>query len=304
MKRISVGGEFNASEISLGCMRMGAMDKKEAEALVKGALDCGIDFFDHADIYGDGCSEEVFGQVIRENSLRGKMLLQSKCGIRQGFYDLSKSHILKSADGILKRLQTDYLDVLLLHRPDALTEPGEVAEAFYKLLVSGKVRYFGVSNHKPYNIELLKKYVRQPLIINQLQFSITESTMVSGNISANIGGSADGVSRDGGVLDYCRINGITIQPWSPFQYGFFKGSFLDSPEYPGLNKKLRELADKYGVEKETVAVAWILRHPARMQPVIGTTKLHRLQAAVKACDITLTREEWYGLYKAAGHEVP
>ena len=232
------------------------------------------------------------------------MILQSKCGIKPGIcYDLSKEHILASVDGSLKRLKTDYLDVLLLHRPDALVEPEEVAEAFEILHNSGKVRHFGVSNHNPMQIQLLQKYVKQPLHINQLQLSITNANMVTQGLHVNMSDN-EAVNRDGSVLDFCRLNDITIQPWSPFQYGFFEGVFLGSDKFPELNQKIDEIADKYNVSNTAIAMAWLLRHPANMQPVTGTMNVTRLLDCIKATQIQLTREEWYGVYLAAGNVLP
>lgn len=290
--------------IAVGCMRINSLGQAEAEKFVRTALEAGANFFDHADIYGGGQCEEIFADAIQMNDdVREKIILQSKCGIRQGMFDFSKEHILNSVDGILKRLKTDYLDVLLLHRPDALVEPEEVAEAFDQLESSGKVRHFGVSNQNPMQIELLKKYVKQPLVANQLQLSITNATMISNGINVNMENAA-AVNRDGSILDYCRLHDITIQPWSPFQYGFFEGVFLGSEKFPELNRKIDEIAAKYEVSNTTIAIAWLLRHPAKMQPVTGTMNLERIQDCSKAADITLTREEWYEIYRAAGNVLP
>jgi predicted oxidoreductase len=218
-------------------------------------------------------------------------------------FDFSRQHILESVNGILKRLKTSYLDILLLHRPDALVEPEEVAEAFNILKNSGKVRYFGVSNQNPMQIQLLKKWLQQPILVNQLQLSITNATMISSGINVNME-NASAVNRDGSVLDYCRLNDITIQPWSPFQYGFFEGVFLGSDKFPELNRKIDEIAEKYQVSNTTIALAWILRHPARMQPVTGTMNPGRLKDCCQAADIRLTREEWYEIYCAAGNKLP
>jgi predicted oxidoreductase len=218
-------------------------------------------------------------------------------------FDFSKEHILKSVEGSLKRLKTDYLDVLLLHRPDTLVEPEEVAEAFDKLQSSGKVRNFGVSNQNPMQIQLLQKALKQPIVANQLQLSITNSTMISAGINVNMLNEA-AVNRDGGVLEFCRLNDITIQPWSPFQYGFFEGVFLNNKKFPELNSKIDEIAAKYEVTNTTIAIAWILRHPAHMQPVTGTMNADRLKDCIKAADIYLTREEWYEIYRAAGNILP
>lgn len=305
MRKIRLGvSELEVPVVAVGCMRINQLQPKEAEQFVQTALDLGANFFDHADIYGGGACEEIFAQAIHMNDrVREKVILQSKCGIREGRYDFSKEHILNSVDGILRRLRTDYLDVLLLHRPDALVEPEEVAEAFDILHSTGKVRYFGVSNHKPMQIELLKKYVRQPILANQLQLSIMHAYMISNGMNVNMDVPA-AYDRDGSVLDYCRLHEITIQPWSPFLYGFFEGVFVGNEKFPTLNAKMDEIGARYGVTKTTLAIAWLLRHPAKMQPVVGTTNLQRLKDCVTAAEVNLTREEWYEIYLAAGNTLP
>lgn len=305
MKRITIGNSaLTASEISLGCMRMADLSKEDANKVINTALENGIDFFDHADIYGGGKSEEVFADAIDMNAtIREKMILQSKCGIRQGFFDFSKEHIIASVEGSLKRLKTDYLDTLLLHRPDTLFEPEEVAAAFTELEKSGKVRHFGVSNQNPGQIELLKKYVDQELIANQLQFSIMHTGMIDTgfNVNMTINPSLD---RDGGILEYSRLNNMTIQAWSPFQYGFFEGVFLDNDKFPELNKTIDKIAADKGVTNSAIAVAWIQRHPASFQTVVGTMNPGRIADIAKASDVTLSREEWYEIYRAAGNQLP
>ncbi|MBC1518821.1 aldo/keto reductase family oxidoreductase [Listeria welshimeri] len=305
MKRITIGNSaLTASEISLGCMRMADLSKEDANKVINTALENGIDFFDHADIYGGGKSEEVFADAIDMNAtIREKMILQSKCGIRQGFFDFSKEHIISSVEGSLKRLKTDYLDTLLLHRPDTLFEPEEVAAAFTELEKSGKVRHFGVSNQNPGQIELLKKYVDQELIANQLQFSIMHTGMIDTgfNVNMTIDPSLD---RDGGILEYSRLNNMTIQAWSPFQYGFFEGVFLDNGKFPELNKTIDKVAADKGVTNSAIAVAWIQRHPASFQTVVGTMNPGRIADIAKASDVTLSREEWYEIYRAAGNQLP
>lgn len=308
MKTIKLGtSTLEVPVVAVGCMRMNSLDKQQAERFVKTSLELGANFFEHADIYGGGKCEEIFADAIQMSpSVRDKVILQSKCGIRpdKGMFDFSKEHILASVDGILKRLKTEYLDVLLLHRPDTLVEPEEVAEAFDQLERAGKVRHFGVSNQNPMQIQLLKKSVKQPIVANQLQLSITNATMISQGFNVNMENGA-AVNRDGSILDFCRLHDITIQPWSPFQYGFFEGVFLGNNEkFPELNKKIDEVAAHYGVSNTTIAVAWLLRHPANMQPVIGTMNLERLADCVKAAEITLTREEWYGIFRAAGNILP
>lgn len=305
MKTINIpNSSLTVSAVALGCMRIAKLPTQEASTLLNTALDAGINFFDHADIYGGGKSEEKFAEALGMNpAVREKLLIQSKCGIRQGFFDFSAAHILAAVDGSLQRLQTDYLDVLLLHRPDALVEPEEVAEAFTSLETSGKVRYFGVSNQNPMQIELLQKFVKQKLLFNQLQLSITNTGMIDAGLNVNMKIDA-GVDRDGSILDYCRLHEITIQPWSPFQYGFFEGVFLDNPKFPELNKAIDALAAEKGVTNTTIAVAWLLRHPARMQPIIGTTNPARVKESCQAANITLTRQEWYAIYRAAGNKLP
>lgn len=289
-----------------GCMRFSDFDRDGMNRYIHSAMELGINFFDHADIYGGGRSEEVFGEAMKGDGTlkRDEMILQSKCGIRPGVcYDLSKDYIINSVDGILCRLNTEYLDILLLHRPDALVEPWEVAEAFDELEKAGKVRAFGVSNHKPMQIELLKKYVKQPLLFNQMQFSIPVSNMVANGLEVNMN-SYGAVDRDGSVLDYCRLNDMTIQAWSPFQMPEWKGCFLGSDEYWQLNQEICVLAEKYQVSDMAIATAWILRHPAKMQVIAGTTNLDRLKQIATGSQIELTREEWYKLYMAAGHPLP
>lgn len=305
MKKLELGNSgLEVSEISLGCMRMDQLSKQDANRVIENALEQGIDMFDHADIYGGGKSEEIFADAINmDSSTREKMVIQSKCGIRDGFFDFSKEHILASVEGSLKRLKTDYLDVLLLHRPDTLVEPEEVAEAFNELKRSGKVRHFGVSNHNPTQVELLKKYVEQDLVANQLQLSMMFTPMIDAGLNVNMEHDP-AIVRDGGVLDYSRLHNMTVQPWSPFQHGFFEGVFVDNDKFPILNEKLQEYAEKKGVTKSAIAIAWILRHPARMQPVVGTMNPERLQNIAKASEVNLTKEEWYDLYRVAGNKLP
>lgn len=305
MKTIHIAGtDLDVSEISLGCMRISGMSNAEISRLIHTSLDEGVTFFDHADIYGGGQSEAKFAEALDMNAtLRESMHIQSKCGIRKGMFDFSKAHILEAVDGSLKRLRTDYLDVLLLHRPDTLVEPEEVAEAFDILETSGKVRYFGVSNQNPMQIELLTKFVKQKIVFNQLQLSITNTGMIDAGINVNM--EIDhSIDRDGSILDYCRLKDITIQPWSPFQYGFFEGVFLDNDKFPELNRVIDEMAAAKGVANTAIAIAWILRHPAKMQPIVGTTNAERLKDICKASDITLSRQEWYAIYLAAGNKLP
>ncbi|MDK2902690.1 MAG: hypothetical protein PWQ93_609 [Clostridiales bacterium] len=305
MKYIDIGnGKLHAPAIALGCMRIAKMPIGEVAALVDTALEAGINFFDHADIYGMGKSEEVFAEAVdMKPSIREKFIIQTKCGIRDGFYDFSKEHILTSVDSSLKRLKTDYIDILLLHRPDTLMEPEEVAEAFDILYRSGKVKYFGVSNQHPMQIELLSKYLNQDILINQLQFSIAHTGMIDFGFNVNMKNEPS-INRDGSILEYCRLKGITIQAWSPFQYGFFEGVFLDNDKFPELNQKINEIAEEKGVANTAIAVAWILRHPAKIQTIVGTTNSKRLKDICQASEVELTRQEWYEIYKAAGNKLP
>lgn len=301
---IMANGNIKASEIGLGCMRIAKLDKNTINSLINTALDCGINFFDHADIYGAGKSEEIFNEAISLTpSLREKIIIQSKCSIRSGMYDFSKDYIINSVDGILKRLNTEYLDILLLHRPDTLMEPEEVNEAFEKLYKEGKVRNFGVSNHNAMQIELLNKYLTNKVTINQLQFSIMHTGIIDSGINVNMKNSSS-IDRDGSILEYCRLKDINIQAWSPYQYGFFEGTFIDNPKFPELNKKLAEIADKYNVSKTAIATAWILRHPAKIQTIVGTTNKNRLRDICTASNVNLTRQEWYEIYLSAGNMLP
>lgn len=305
MRTIQFGSsDLQVPVVGVGCMRIKTLTPAEAEGFVQTALALGANFFDHADIYGGGICEEIFANAIHMSpSVRETIILQSKVGIRKGMYDFSKEHILSAVDGCLARLQTEYLDVLLLHRPDALVEPEEVAGAFDVLESNGKVRLFGVSNHKPIQIALLKKCVRQALHANQLQLSIAHAGMITNGTHVNTEEDA-ALDRDGSVLDYCRLHDITIQPWSPFQHGFFSGAFVNNPAFPELNACLDQLAVQYGVSSTAIALAWILRHPARMQPIVGTMNPARLKECVQAAEIYLNREEWYSIYRAAGHTLP
>lgn len=304
MKAIKIGGKMEASAISLGCMRMSELDERCVDAVMDTAIANRINFFDHADIYGGGKAEQVFGEYLkRHRGQREHIIIQTKCAIHDGQFDFSKEHILKSVDGSLSRLGVEYLDVLLLHRPDTLMIPEEVAEAFDSLEQSGKVKYFGVSNQNMMQMELLKTAVKQPLMINQLQFSVTEAGMVTSGMNVNMK-NAESVMHDGSFLEYSRIKNITIQTWSPFQHGFFGGSFVDNDKFPKLNQVLAEIGEAHGLTKTGVAAAWILRHPANMQIVAGTMNPKRLEEICKAGDVELSRSEWYEIYRAAGHTLP
>lgn len=297
--------ECEVSQVALGCMRISDKTDKEMDFYLNNAIELGINYFDHADIYGGGKCEEVFGAALKRNpTLRDKMYIQTKCSIVPGsMYDFSKEHIISAVDGSLKRLGVDYVDVLLLHRPDLLMEPAEVAEAFDELEAKGKVKNFGVSNHSALQIELLQREMNQKLSINQMQLSITNANMIASGANVNLP-CEDGVNYDGYLRDYCRLKGITIQPWSPLQYGFIAGSFVDNRKYKSLNKVIDELAEKYGLTSTGMAIAWLMRLPDKMQPVVGSTNPDRIKAVAEAADVTISREDWYRIYREAGYRLP
>jgi len=309
MKTLTLpNSSLNASNIILGLMRITSMSDDDIRDLVGAARDAGINYFDHADVYGSErhqC-ERRFGESVTFTSAeRESVIIQSKVGIRSGFFDFSAEHILRSVDESLDALNTDYLDMLLLHRPDALVEPDEVAKAFDTLHSSGKVRNFGVSNHTPGQIELLKRSVNRPLIANQVRLSITHAPLIASGVAANMAALDQSVDRDNGMLDYCRLNDITLQAWSPFQKGFFDGVFLgDRENYAKLNDVIDELAAAYDVPAAAIAVAWITRHPANIQVVLGTTNVEHMRDSAAGSEVPLTREEWYRLFTAAGYILP
>ncbi|HGC8668668.1 TPA: aldo/keto reductase family oxidoreductase [Streptococcus agalactiae] len=295
---------IRATRIALGCMRMSDLKGKQAEEVVGTALDLGINFFDHADIYGGGLSELRFRDAIKHlNVNRDKMIIQSKCGIREGYFDFSKEYILSSVDGILERLGTEYLDFLILHRPDVLVEPEEVAEAFTKLRAEGKVKHFGVSNQNRFQMELLQSYLDEPLAVNQLQLSPAHTPMFDAGLNVNMLNKAS-IEHDDGIVDYCRLKRVTIQAWSPFQIDLSRGLFVNHPDYKELNETIAKLAKNYNVSSEAIVIAWILRHPAKMQAIVGSMNPSRLKAIDKANDIALTRKEWYDIYRSAGNILP
>lgn len=305
MKKMQLGkSELLTSNIGLGCMRMADKSIKEAEEVIETALANGINFFDHADIYGQGQSEEIFAQASKNITYkREDVILQSKVGIRPNMFDFSKEHIIEATEGILSRLQTDYLDVLLLHRPDALMEEEEVAAAFSKLKKDGKVRHFGVSNQSYMQMELLSRALDDPLIVNQLQFGLMHTGLIDHGFRVNMTDDKS-VESEPSILDYCRLKEITVQAWSPFIYGHFEGIFINNDKFPQLNEKLEEIGRSYGVDKSAIAIAWILRHPANIQPIIGTMTSERIKKITEASHIKLSRSEWYDLYKAAGNSLP
>lgn len=297
------------ARVGLGMMRIEALSDDEIRALYAGARDAGVTFFDHADIYGGGehgC-ERRFGDALGlSKAEREQIVLQTKCGIRPGKrgFDFSAEYIVRRAEESLAALRTDYLDVLMLHRPDTLVEPDEVAAAFTELESAGKVRAFGVSNHTSGQIELLKTSVTQPIVVNQVQFGLGHASLVAQGIAANMEGLRQSADRDGGLLDYARVNGITLEAWSPFQRGFFGGSIFEQGGLRELQSALARMATEYGTTPTAIATAWITRHPARMRVVLGSTRVSRLAEAVAGSQLVLTRPEWYELFVAAGYEVP
>lgn len=308
MKYINVlNGPQNVSAIIQGCMRMPSLSVEEATRVISNDYSLGINFFDHATCYGNGEAETRFGEAFKQTGIkREDVYIQSKCGIypeRQEF-DWSRESILSSVDGILQRLQMDYIDTLLLHRPDVIFEPEEVALAFDELEKSGKVRYFGVSNLGSMQIELLKKCVKQPLVFNQLQLSLEQSQLIDQALYVNDKRTDMSNIRDGSLLDYCRLKDITIQAWSPLQFGFFKGVFVDNEAFPELNRVLGNIASREGVSKSAIAIAWILRHPAKMQAVLGTMNVEHMKEVCEATKVNLSHHDWYELYLAAGKFLP
>ena len=300
-----IGTDLEVSRVALGCMRM--PEPAQAIAAARAAVDAGINFFDHANIYGRGRCETAFASVWREMpGLRGKVIIQSKVGIRHagdpnsgspGRYDFSYEHIKESVDASLKRLDVDHLDILLLHRPDALVEPEEVARAFDEIEQAGKVRYFGVSNHAGWQIDLLKKHVRQPLVVNQLEFSLLHMPLINAGSIVNQD-TANYPTRGDGALDYCRLHDITVQAWSPLAHGIFGGSPADERAQKAI-AAVATMAAAKGVAPETILIAWLLRHPAKIQPIVGSTNPSRIAAAARATEVELSREEWYTLFVAA-----
>lgn len=300
--------DLTLSSVVLGLMRIAKMSDADIRQLFDAAVDAGVTMIDHADIYGGAphVCEARFGDAVKLSPAdRERIMIQSKAGIRKGYFDFSSEHIIEAVEGSLKALRTDYLDVLLLHRPDTLVEPDDVAKAFEQLHSAGKVRHFGVSNQTPGQIELLKSAVKQPLLFNQVQLSIAHANLFAQGIAVNMDGLAQSISRDVGLLDYSRLKGMTLQAWSPVQKGFFEGVFIgDRENYADLNDVMDELAEKYRVTPTGIAIAWITRHPANIQVVLGTTKPERVRESVAGSGVVLSREEWYRLFRAAGHTLP
>lgn len=311
MKKIELGKTgLTVPPLAVGCMRINSVDKKQSDKLFYTAVENGFNFFDNADIYGGkdhrGECEEIFGEKLKENkSIRNKIIIQTKCGIRPFYsFAFSKKHIIESVGNSLKRMNTDYIDVLLLHRPDTLFDPDEVADAFSTLKKDGKVLHFGVSNENREQMELLQNSMDMPIAANQIQLSLVHCPAIQNGINFNLMNDSAVDRGTSGIIEFCRLNKITIQPWSPFQHGFFKGTFMSSPDYPELNNKLEEIAERHNSTPTSIVVAWYMRHPAKFQPVIGTMNPDRLLECIKGTDIVLTREEWYELYMAAGNVLP
>ena len=313
MKDFLFGSEKRAaSRIVLGWMRLGQKTPSEAESFVKGALEDGINFWDNADIYGDGACEELAGEVFkRDPSLREKVILQSKCGIRREggrpdgmvYFDFSKDHIIEAVEGSLSRMHTDHLDALLLHRPDVLAETDEIADAFSRLKKDGKVIDFGVSNMNPWQIRELQAKLDFPLVADQVQMSCAFTPMIDAALHVDMEDPA-GVMRDGGILEYARMNDMAVQAWSSLQYGYFQGTFLGNDKFAELNKTLQKVGEEMGVSAMTAALAWILRIPGKMQAIVGTSRPDRMHEAAKAQEIVMSREDWYRIYTSAGNVLP
>lgn len=306
MKMITLGSTTRqVSAVALGVMRMNALTAEQATTILKTAVDQGINYIDTADIYGGGQSSTLLGTAIKQAHLaRDQFYLQSKGGIVPGKrYDFSKEHLIASVDAELQRLGVDYLDTFLLHRPDALMDPAEVAAAFDDLQATGKVRYFGVSNFNPQQVDLLQAAVSQKLIINQLQFGLMHTGAIDFEFHTNMQDERS-INHDGGIIEYSRLHQMTIQAWSPYQYGTFAGIFLDNPKFPELNTALQTLADTYNTTKGAIATAWILRHPAHFQVILGTMNPTHLTENAAGTEVTLSRQDWYDLYLAAGHDLP
>jgi predicted oxidoreductase len=303
------GTDLTVPDVVLGVMRINDLTDEEIRTLVGTARDAGINFIDHADVYGPemhGCEKRFGDAMALTSSQRAEYIIQTKCGIVPSVpaFDFSYDHIVGSVDGSLAALQTDCIDILLLHRPDALMEPDEIARAFDDLKASGKVRHFGVSNQTPGQMELLRRSLNVPIVANQVQLSIPHANLIAQGIASNMNALDQSINRDGGTVDYCQLNDIALQAWSPYQAGFFTGTFLGSEDYPELNAKINAIADEHSVTPEAIATAWILRHPAKWQVVLGTTKPARVEAAAAGSDVRLTRAEWYQLFVAAGHTLP
>lgn len=298
------------SRLALGCMGFGGDEQAGYRDAIAPALaafdvayDIGIRLFDHADIYRDGRAEAVFGAWLKAHpELRDRVCIQSKCGIRPGRYDFSSAHIQDAVDGSLRRLGTSCLDILLLHRPDPLMEPEEVAEAFIQLKGAGKVRHFGVSNMNVHQMSHLQRALPEPLVVNQLEMSLARLDWVDEGVHVNQQAGA-GVHFAEGLLEHCKLEGVQLQAWGALAHGQFSGRRLDdaSGHVRQAAQRVRAMADDKGTTPESIVLGWLMRHPAGIQPVIGTTRPERIAACADAVQVaeTLTREEWYSLYVLA-----
>lgn len=299
---------IEASRVALGVMRMAGKSREEADEIVHTALACGIDFFDAADIYGRGASSERLGQALADNGVaREDVKLQTKFGIVPGQrYDFTRAHLEAALDEELARLQTDYVDVVLLHRPDPLVDLAELAETFVAMRDAGKVRAFGVSNMNPWQVEMLQAALEPAgvrLEVNQLQFGLGHTQLISSGLHVNMADDT-AAERGTGAIEHARLRRMTIQAWSPYQYGTFAGCFIGHPDFPELNAALDAVAEALGSTPTAVATAWILRHPAKIQVVCGSMTPAHIREAAAGADLDLPRDAWWELYMAAGNDLP
>ncbi len=296
---------FEQQRLILGCMRLNKLSQNEADRYLNHVIDKGITYFDHSDVYADGECERIFGRFLKNNpGVRDKIIIQDKtCIISGKMYDASYDHIMSAVDKQLKDLGTDHMDVLLLHRPDALLEPEEVNRAFNELKKSGKVLNFGVSNFYSGQIELLQRELDEKLKFNQIQFGPAKAELVTDSMMTNMI-QKNGSNRYSETLDYCRLNEMRMQSWSPLQWGNIEGCFFSNPDYKELCAKLSEIGDKYGVDKAAIAVAFNLRHPANMQVILGTMNEKHFDQMIEALNIKLSRDEWYQIMLSAGYPLP
>ena len=296
---------LDASPVAYGCMTLGGLgEQADVDRALDAAVEGGVALFDHADLYARGRSEEVFGRWFAERpGLRERLVLQTKCGIRRRDdppgapprYDASYEHVVASVEGSLRRLGVETIDVLLLHRPDPLADPEEVAHAFSTLRAAGKVRAFGVSNYSAVQIDRLAAALPAPLVANQIELSLLHADALDTGVEVNR--SAD-PAQAAGLVDACRLRGLRVQAWSPVAGGALGRDDLD-PKLHALRDLVADLAERHGTTPSGVLLAWLLRHPARIQPVIGTTNPERIAAACAAADVRLSREDWYRLFVAA-----
>lgn len=298
---------IRSSRVVMGCMRIADKTLQHTESLIVEAVRAGVNTFDLADIYGGGDCEKIFGVAMKDLGLARKdYIVQTKCGIRRNsagnWYDFSREHIINSVENSLIRLNTEYIDIFLLHRPDALMQTDEIAEAFESLRGSGKVRAFGVSNFSAMQIRALEQSGFLP-VVNQMQFSLGHTLLVDAGFNVNRQVD-EATSRAGDSFEYCRLKKIAMQAWSPLQYGFMEGVFVGNANFEALNKALDELAEKYGVTPSAIALAWVLRTPSFAQAITGTTSPERMKALCEASNVNLTHEEWYALYRATGKKLP